>query len=255
MSVQAQSPPSRGPSSQTAMPSRAHDHAEARHEGGEERAGELHAPMVPVRATRGHGTGCPCPGSGHRTVAARDEISRRSTYPLDPGGHMSTASSTTLPDSVARPLSGSLATPAAVVGAALVLAGDAYHLFVLDDRPTQAGTAAYTGHGVAIMLGLLLLVLAALSVARPTRLSHAGSASPGDRQRPGRRRHLGRGRGGPGRDRRQRRHGSARRRHRRDTPRLRGWGLRAVRDRLGHASLSRCAPRWDRSRGSWWSGA
>ena len=87
---------------------------------------------------------------------------------------MSTASSTTLPGSVVRPLPGSLAAPAAVVGTALVLAGDAYHLFVLDDRPAQAGTAAYTGHGVAIMLGLLLLVLAALSVARPTRLSGAG---------------------------------------------------------------------------------
>jgi len=54
-----------------------------------------------------------------------------------------------------------------------MLAGDAYHLFVLNDRPTQAGTAAYTGHGVALMLGLLLVVLAALSGARPGRLSRA----------------------------------------------------------------------------------
>ena len=74
----------------------------------------------------------------------------------------------------ARPLERHLTTPAAVLGAALVLAGDAYHLFVLDDRPTQAGTAAYTGHGVGIMLGLLLLLLAALSVARPGRLLTVG---------------------------------------------------------------------------------
>ena len=71
----------------------------------------------------------------------------------------------------AAPLSVSMAAPAAVLGALLVLAGDAYHLFVLDDRPTQAGTAAYTTHGVALMLGLLLLLLAALSVARPGRLA------------------------------------------------------------------------------------
>ena len=65
---------------------------------------------------------------------------------------------------------------AAFVGAALVLAGDAYHLFVLDDRPSQAGTAAYTGHGVAIMMGLLLLVLAALATAPPGRLGRIGVA-------------------------------------------------------------------------------
>ena len=64
-----------------------------------------------------------------------------------------------------------MTVPAAVLGALLVLAGDAYHLFVLDDRPTQAGTAAYSAHGVALMLGLLLLLLAALSVARPGRLA------------------------------------------------------------------------------------
>ncbi len=76
-----------------------------------------------------------------------------------------------LPAAPAVPLPASLAAPAAVLGALLVLAGDAYHLFVLDDRPTQAGTAAYTAHGVAIMLGLLLLVLASLSVVRPGRLA------------------------------------------------------------------------------------
>jgi len=71
----------------------------------------------------------------------------------------------------ATPLPLSMAAPAAILGALLVLAGDAYHLFVLDDRPTQAGTAAYSAHGVALMLGLLLLLLAALSVARPGRLA------------------------------------------------------------------------------------
>jgi hypothetical protein len=53
-----------------------------------------------------------------------------------------------------------------------VLAGDVYHLFVLDDRPTQAGSALYTAHGVALMAGLLLLVLAALSVAVRGALAH-----------------------------------------------------------------------------------
>lgn len=86
---------------------------------------------------------------------------------------MSIAPSEPVSLSLARPLPHLLATPAAAVGAALVLAGDAYHLFVLDDRPTQAGTAAYTGHGAGIMLGLLLLVLAALSVVRPGRLAGA----------------------------------------------------------------------------------
>lgn len=73
-----------------------------------------------------------------------------------------------------RPLPRSVAAPVAGLGAALVLAGDAYHLFVLDDRPTQAGSAAYTAHGLGIMLGLLLLLLAALSVARASRTSGAG---------------------------------------------------------------------------------
>ena len=71
----------------------------------------------------------------------------------------------TFPASPASPLPRRLAAPAAVLGAVLVLAGDAYHLFVLDDRPTQAGSARYAGHGIAIMVGLLLLALAALSVA------------------------------------------------------------------------------------------
>ena len=87
---------------------------------------------------------------------------------------MSNAVSQPAVSSIARPLPVSLATPAAVVGAALVLAGDAYHLFVLDERPTQAGGAAYTAHGVGIMAGLLLLVLAALTVARPVRLTGVG---------------------------------------------------------------------------------
>jgi hypothetical protein len=56
----------------------------------------------------------------------------------------------------------------------LVLAGDAYHLFVLDDRPTQASTAAYTAHGAALMLGLMLLVLAALSLVHGSRLGGVG---------------------------------------------------------------------------------
>jgi hypothetical protein len=77
-----------------------------------------------------------------------------------------------VPASPATPLPRSLAAPVAVLGAVLVLAGDVYHLFVLDDRPTQAGSALYTGHGIAIMLGLLLLVLAALSVASRGRLAH-----------------------------------------------------------------------------------
>ena len=87
---------------------------------------------------------------------------------------MSTATSTPRAGSPTRPLPSALATPAAVVGAALVLAGDAYHLFVLDDRPAQADTAAYAAHGVGLMAGLLLLVLAALSVARAGRLSAVG---------------------------------------------------------------------------------
>lgn len=86
---------------------------------------------------------------------------------------MSIAPSAPAPLPLAAPLPRRLATPVAAVGAASVLAGDAYHLFVLDDRPSQAGTAAYTGHGVGIMLGLLLLVLAALSVVRPGRLAGA----------------------------------------------------------------------------------
>ena len=77
----------------------------------------------------------------------------------------------------ATPLPPSMTAPAAVLGALLVLAGDAYHLFVLDDRPTQAGTAAYTAHGLALMLGLLLLLLAALSVARPGRLARVALPS------------------------------------------------------------------------------
>ncbi len=73
-----------------------------------------------------------------------------------------------------RPLPRPLAAPVAGLGAAMVLAGDAYHLFVLDDRPAQAGTAAYTAHGLAIALGLLLLLLAALSVARAPRSGGVG---------------------------------------------------------------------------------
>ena len=80
----------------------------------------------------------------------------------------------TVPASPATPLPRRLAAPAAVLGAVLVLAGDAYHLFVLDDRPTQAGSVPYTGHGVAIMVGLLLLALAALSVAVSGALAHVG---------------------------------------------------------------------------------
>jgi hypothetical protein len=77
----------------------------------------------------------------------------------------------TAPGSRAALLPLSLATPLAALGALLVLAGDAYHLFILDDRPTQAGSAAYTAHGLALMSGLLFLVLAAISVARPGRLT------------------------------------------------------------------------------------
>jgi hypothetical protein len=67
------------------------------------------------------------------------------------------------------------ATPLAVLGALLMLAGDAYHLFILDDRPSQAGSAAYTAHGLALIVGLLLLLLAALSVARPGRVARAAA--------------------------------------------------------------------------------
>jgi hypothetical protein len=71
----------------------------------------------------------------------------------------------------ATPLVPSLIVPAALLGALLVLAGDVYHLFVLHDRPTQAGSPAYRLHGVALMLGLALLVMASLSVARAGRLA------------------------------------------------------------------------------------
>lgn len=74
----------------------------------------------------------------------------------------------------ARPLPVPFAAPVAVGGALLVLAGDAYHLFVLDDRPSQAGTAAYTGHGVAIMLGLLMLLCSAMSVLRAGQIAGPG---------------------------------------------------------------------------------
>jgi len=77
-----------------------------------------------------------------------------------------------VPAHTATPLPRSLAAPVGALGAVLVLAGDVYHLFVLDDRPTQAGSALYTAHGIAIMVGLLLLVLAASSVAAPGRLTH-----------------------------------------------------------------------------------
>ena len=65
----------------------------------------------------------------------------------------------------ALPLAAGPARAAAVVGAALGVAGDAYHLFVLDDRPTQAATLGYRLHGFALMLGLILLVLAAPGLA------------------------------------------------------------------------------------------
>jgi hypothetical protein len=78
-------------------------------------------------------------------------------------------------DVTTTPLPMRMATPLAVLGALLMLAGDVYHLFVLDDRPSQAGSAAYTAHGLALMVGLLLLLLAALSVARPGRLTRAAA--------------------------------------------------------------------------------
>lgn len=64
------------------------------------------------------------------------------------------------------PLAAGPARAAAVVGGLLGVAGDAYHLFVLDDRPTQAATLGYRLHGFALMCGLVLLVLAAPALAR-----------------------------------------------------------------------------------------
>ena len=87
---------------------------------------------------------------------------------------MSRAHTDELSRSVARPLPRSLVATAAILGAVLVLAGDAYHLFVLDDRASQAGTVAYSGHGIGIMLGLVMLVLAALSVTPTGPLARVG---------------------------------------------------------------------------------
>lgn len=72
------------------------------------------------------------------------------------------------------PVARAAAGPVAAIAALLLLAGDAYHLFVLNDRPTQAGTVPYRLHGIALMLGLALLVMAALSVARAGRLAAVG---------------------------------------------------------------------------------
>lgn len=71
----------------------------------------------------------------------------------------------------AGPLSRTAAVKAAVGGCLLALAGDAYHLFVLDDRPTQATDALYRLHGLSLIAGLLLLVLSALSLAPRSRLT------------------------------------------------------------------------------------
>lgn len=82
-----------------------------------------------------------------------------------------TATRADTPGAGRSPLPPTLATPLVALGALLVLAGDAYHLFILDDRPTQSGSAAYTGHGLALMLGLLFLLLGALAVAPTGRLA------------------------------------------------------------------------------------
>src|SRR5688572_20576903 len=66
------------------------------------------------------------------------------------------------------PLATAPARVAAVVGGLLGVTGDVYHLFVLDDRPTQATTAGYRLHGLALILGLVLLVLAAPGLAGAT---------------------------------------------------------------------------------------
>ena len=87
---------------------------------------------------------------------------------------MSIAAAPSAAPATMRPLPTAYVPYAATMGAALTLAGDAYHLFILHDRPTQAGTVAYAAHGLALMLGLLLLLMAALSVARPHPLTRAG---------------------------------------------------------------------------------
>lgn len=72
----------------------------------------------------------------------------------------STAQTSTAP-APARASSPGRPRPLAAVaaGTAAVLAGDAYHLFVLDDRPTQMATLGYRLHGGALIVGLLLLAL------------------------------------------------------------------------------------------------
>lgn len=69
------------------------------------------------------------------------------------------------------PLSRTIAIKAALAAAVLVPAGDAYHLFVLDDRPTQATDVLYLLHGLSLIAGLLLLALSALSLAPRDRLT------------------------------------------------------------------------------------
>lgn len=69
------------------------------------------------------------------------------------------------------PLSQTIAIRAALAAAVLVPAGDAYHLFVLNDRPTQANDVLYLLHGLSLIAGLLLLVLSALSLAPRGRLT------------------------------------------------------------------------------------
>jgi hypothetical protein len=62
-------------------------------------------------------------------------------------------------------LSPRTAGAAAVVAGLLAGAGDAYHLFVLDERSEQLATAGYRLHGFALMAALVLFIVAAPTLA------------------------------------------------------------------------------------------
>jgi hypothetical protein len=54
--------------------------------------------------------------------------------------------------------------PAALLGALLGIAGDAYH-FTLDERSEVAMSLGYRAHGIALMIAFLLAILALLRIA------------------------------------------------------------------------------------------
>jgi hypothetical protein len=62
-------------------------------------------------------------------------------------------------------LSPRTAGAAAVIAGLLAGAGDAYHLFVLDERSEQLATTGYRLHGFALMAALVLFVVAAPALA------------------------------------------------------------------------------------------